>query len=91
MPDITADDIKRFDVVLMEVSINRYRKGLRDPAIGRDMWKASWNQVNWSTKLQLESISLLVSADPKYEDESFPLANGLNRSISPAKSRGIEI
>ena len=72
--------------------MNRYRKEPRDQTFTiRDLWKLHWNQVNWSTKLQLESASLLLSADPNYGDPDFLTGSHGAFATFPAKARGIEI
>lgn len=91
MPDYPPGKLKRFDVVLMEVSVNRYRTDFIDPEAKGELWKGSWDKVYWSTKLGLESVSLLVSADPSYSDDTFVRNSAINIPASPARARGIRI
>lgn len=91
MDDYPRDSLKRFDVVLLEVTLNRYRVGHREDGSKGDLWRSPWDKCNWMTNLKLESICLLLDADPKYGDPSFPMAGGLSLPASPSKARGFEI
>lgn len=91
MPDYPRDSLKRFDVVLLEATIGRYRTGPREVSSTGNLWQLPFDKCNWSTKLTLESICLLVEADEDFNDENFPVAGGQGLPTSPSKARGIEI